>query len=50
VQLPVSAPELELERGEVPPPIGGGAPPRPDGPPYTPLLGEPPALSVEALP
>jgi cytochrome c oxidase subunit 2 len=49
VRLPVAA-AAELERGAVPPPIGGGVPPRPDGPPYPPLLGEPPASSVEALP
>lgn len=51
VQLPVSAPAaLELERGTVPVPIGGGVPPRPDGPPYPPMFGEPPPSGVEALP
>ncbi|HTV25118.1 MAG TPA: c-type cytochrome, partial [Polyangiaceae bacterium] len=49
LRLPESAASA-LERGEVPAPIGGGAAPRPDGPPYPPLLAEPAASSVEALP
>jgi cytochrome c oxidase subunit II len=51
VRLPVSAPvELELERGAVPPPIGGVASPPVDGSPYPPLLGGPAESRGQALP
>jgi cytochrome c oxidase subunit 2 len=49
VRLPESAP-TELERGAVPPPLGGVPEPRPDGPPYPPITPDPIVPSVEALP
>jgi cytochrome c oxidase subunit II len=49
VRLPESAPTA-LQRGEVPPPLGGALAPRPDGPPYPPFTTGSIHPSVEALP
>ena len=48
VRLPESA-SSELERGSVPPPLGGPLEPRRDEPPYAPITTEQ-TPSVKALP
>jgi cytochrome c oxidase subunit 2 len=49
VRLPESA-ASELERGAVPPPLGGVPNPSPGGPPYPPIISDPIHPSVETLP